>query len=208
MGVEIWLSFVAASFALCLTPGPTTLLVVGQSMAYGKRSVLPTILGVLSGDLIALSFSLIGIGAILATSAAVFTLMKWAGALYLIYLGFKAWRRPVTETDDDTDIPTVGNPWRVYKDSLIVTALNPKGLVFFMAFLPLFITPNADNLLEQMAILIATFIGASLCSVSVYASFAGWMKGRLSSPTMKARFNKASGGLLVGAGIMTSALDR
>ncbi|QIJ87726.1 LysE family translocator (plasmid) [Vibrio coralliilyticus OCN008] len=206
MSFEIWISFVAASLALCFTPGPTVLLVIGQSLAYGKRSVLPTVLGVMSGDLIALTFSLVGIGAILATSAEVFHVMKWTGALYLVYLGIKAWRRPVSEAD--TDVPTLGNAWQVYKDALMVTALNPKGLVFFMAFLPLFINPQASNVTTQMCILAASFIGASICSVSVYAYFGGRVKAHLSSAKTQARFNKASGGMLIGAGIMTSIIDR
>lgn len=204
MSIEIWVSFVLASLALVLSPGPTVFLVIGQSLAYGRKSVLPMILGVISGDVIALTFSLFGIGAILATSAFAFNAMKWLGAGYLIYLGVKAWLSPVVTRD--VQIEPVGRAWKVYRDSLLVTALNPKGLIFFMAFFPLFINPESSNVWTQMLILSITFILISFCSVSFYAFFSGKIRGYISSEKGRRIFNKLSGSMLISAGLATSTL--
>ncbi|WP_456294916.1 LysE family translocator [Vibrio sp. AK197] len=206
MDIEIWMSFVLASIVLVLSPGPTVLLVIGQSLAYGRKSVVPMILGVISGDIVALTFSLLGVGAILSTSSFVFNTMKWIGAIYLIYLGIKAWRSPIST--GDVDVYPIGKSWKVYRDSFLVTALNPKGLAFFLAFLPLFISPNESNVGMQMLILAMTFILASFCSVSFYAYFGGRIRGYVSSEKGQKLFNKFSGSMLVSAGAITSTLKQ
>ena len=206
MSIEIWISFVIASSILCFSPGPTVFLVIGQSLAYGRKSIVPTVAGVISGDIVALTFSLLGVGAVLAASAVAFTILKWMGAVYLVYLGVKAWRSPVD--DEETAQESVGNHWSVYKDSLVVTALNPKALIFFMAFFPLFISPESSNVLQQMLILAVTFLFVSMCSTSLYAYFGGRAKDYVSSVKARSRFNKVSGGVLIGAGVVTSTLER
>ncbi|MGR5175358.1 LysE family translocator [Vibrio mediterranei] len=203
MSIEIWISFVLASLALVLSPGPTVFLVIGQSLAYGRKSVVPMVLGVLSGDIVALTCSLLGVGAVLSASSLAFGVMKWLGAIYLVYLGVKAWKSPVS--NGGIDIRSMDRAWKVYSDSFLVTALNPKGLVFFLAFLPLFIRPEA-NVGTQMLILASTFILVSLCSVSFYAYFGGRIRGYVSSEKGQKLFNKLSGGMLVSAGVATSTL--
>ncbi|MFW7525443.1 LysE family translocator [Vibrio ostreicida] len=201
MSIEVWISFVLASLALVLSPGPTVFLVIGQSLSYGRKSVLPMILGVISGDVIALTFSLLGVGAILATSSLAFNVMKWLGAGYLIYLGVKAWLSPVVTKE--IQFEPAGRSWKVYRDSLLVTALNPKGLIFFMAFFPLFINPESSNVWTQMWILSITFIFTSFCSVSFYAFFGGKIRGYISSEKGQKIFNKLSGSLLLSAGLLS-----
>jgi threonine/homoserine/homoserine lactone efflux protein len=204
MSSEVWISFVLASLALVLTPGPTVFLVIGQSMAYGRKSVFPMILGVISGDIIALTFSLVGVGTILSTSSFAFNIMKWLGVAYLFYLGAKAWLSPVTAKE--VKIEPVGRPWKVYRDALLVTSLNPKGLVFFMAFFPLFISPESSSIGTQMLILSTTFILISFCSVGFYAFFGGRIRGFIASEQSQRIFNKVSGSMLIGAGLATSTL--
>ena len=92
MELEVWISFLIASLVLCFTPGPIVFLVMGQAMQYGKKSVAPLIAGVILGDLIVMCLSMVGVGALLAASATLFTLVKYLGAGYLIYLGIKSWR--------------------------------------------------------------------------------------------------------------------
>jgi threonine/homoserine/homoserine lactone efflux protein len=92
MTLELWFAFVLASSALLILPGPTILLVLSYALAQGRRSALPTVVGVALGDLTALTLSLVGLGAVLAASATAFTLLKWFGALYLIWLGVRLWR--------------------------------------------------------------------------------------------------------------------
>ncbi len=96
MAIETWAAFALAAFVVLVIPGPTIVLVLGRAMTYGKRSVLPLVAGVTLGDFTAMMLSLFGLGAVLAASATLFTIFKWAGALYLIYLGVKTWRADPT----------------------------------------------------------------------------------------------------------------
>jgi threonine/homoserine/homoserine lactone efflux protein len=206
MSFEVWISFVLASMVLVFSPGPTVFLVIGQSLAFGRKSVLPLILGVITGDIIALSFSLLGVGAILSTSAFAFQIMKWAGALYLVYLGIKTWRSQ--ELRSQVEIQSIGKPLKVYRDSLLVTALNPKGLIFFIAFFPLFLSPEASNIPQQLFVLALTFVFASAISVSFYAILGSNVRSYVTFPKIQKVCNRISGGMLFGAGLATSALKQ
>ncbi|NMP31056.1 LysE family translocator [Thalassotalea sp. M1531] len=202
MAFEIWISFLAASLLLCFSPGPTVFLVIAQALEQGKKSVLPLVLGTLSGDVIAMTFSFLGMGAILATSATLFYVLKWAGALYLIYLGFKAFRSKASSSGEQLKPIKKGS---VYVSALIVTALNPKGIIFFMAFFPLFIDANSP-LLPQMLIMSTTFLFVSTISVSTYTLFSAVLRNKVSSIKFQNTFNKLSGGMLVSAGLVTASL--
>ncbi|OCQ19848.1 lysine transporter LysE [Pseudoalteromonas luteoviolacea] len=206
MSVEVWFSFVAASLALCFTPGPAVLLVVSQSLLNGKKAVMPMVFGIACGDLIALSFSLLGIGAVLSTSATAFNVMKYIGALYLVYLGVRAlWQSQHTTSDERTQVTYSG--FKLFRDSVLVTALNPKGLIFFMAFFPLFINPE-KSIVEQMLILGSTFLSVSLLSASTYAIGAHKVRSIALSERAQRLFNRLSGGMLIGAGGITATLEQ
>ncbi len=133
MTIEIWLAFVAVVVVFGVIPGPTVILVVGQAITHGKKSVLPLVAGVLCGDFVAMSLSLLGLGAILATSASLFFLLKWFGVGYLIFLGVKSWRQePSIST-----VPFQGvdqSRGKMFRSSFLVTALNPKGIIFLLLF--------------------------------------------------------------------------
>jgi threonine/homoserine/homoserine lactone efflux protein len=92
VSIEIWVTFVLAAMVLLIIPGPTIILVISQAIAHGRRAVLPLVVGVTLGDFTAMTLSLLGLGAILASSAALFSVLKWIGVVYLIYLGIKLWR--------------------------------------------------------------------------------------------------------------------
>ena len=92
MNMELWVPFVLAATLILIIPGPTILLVISQALAHGRKSVVPLVAGVIFGDFTAMTLSLLGLGAILSASASLFTILKWIGALYLIYLGIKLWR--------------------------------------------------------------------------------------------------------------------
>jgi len=174
---------------------------MAQALSHGKKSVVPLVAGALSGDLIAMGFSFIGIGALLATSAALFSALKWLGASYLIYLGIKAWRNKPT-----IQPPKTLNGRSAYLNVLVVTALNPKGILFFIAFFPLFIDANTA-LLPQMAILIGSFLGVSTLSVSFYATGSAALRHRIRSIKFQNRFNKLSSAMLIGAGVITATIE-
>jgi len=207
MSIEIWFSFVLASLVLCVTPGPTVFFVIGHSLKHGKASVVPMVFGALTGDIILMGLSFIGLSAILATSMYMFTLLKFAGAFYLIYLGIKAWRSD-SSVPQEGELPTLPLKKRkVYGDALLVTALNPKGIIFFTAFFPLFLDINSA-LLPQMLILALTFMGVALSTNSCYSIFSSYLSAKVKSKKAQNIFNKTSGGLLIGAGLITASIQK
>jgi threonine/homoserine/homoserine lactone efflux protein len=199
MSLELWLAFVAASAVLLLIPGPTILTVISYSLAQGRRANAPLVVAVALGDSTALLVSLVGLGALLATSALWFTAVKWVGGIYLLYLGVKLLRAGVASTA----LPAVALPrsrWRLFANTYLVTALNPKGIVFFVAFLPQFINPAAE-VSRQLWVLAVTFVVMATINASLYAAFAATARRVLSSPRAQRRFNLAGGTLLSAAGI-------
>lgn len=199
MPIELWLAFVAASAVLLIIPGPTILTVISYSMSHGRRANVPLIAAVALGDSTALVVSLLGLGALLATSAFWFTVVKWVGGLYLLYLGIRLMRAGIMSTEMAAPAAPASR-WRLFANTYLVTALNPKGIVFFVAFLPQFISPAAD-VTRQMWVLAVTFVAMAALNATLYAVFAASARKLLSSPRAQRRFNLTGGSLLSAAGI-------
>ncbi|WP_332699923.1 LysE family translocator [Bosea sp. (in: a-proteobacteria)] len=203
MTFETWAAFAAATAVLLVIPGPTILLVISYALGQGWRTAFPMAVGVALGDFTAMTLSMLGVGALLATSATVFTALKWVGAAYLIYLGVKLFRaggslNAEPRKDATSALKMLGHAW-------LVTALNPKGITFFVAFLPQFLDPKAD-FWTQMLIFEVTFIGLAFANALGYALIASRARSVVSNPRAIGLFNKAGGTLLVGAGIATVAM--
>jgi threonine/homoserine/homoserine lactone efflux protein len=199
MSIELWLAFSAATAVLLIIPGPTILTVISYSMAHGRRANGALVAAVALGDSTALAMSLIGLGALLATSAFWFTVVKWIGGLYLIYLGMRMLRAGGAATA----IAAPAAPsslWRLFANTYVVTALNPKGIVFFVAFLPQFLNPGAP-VTPQLWLLAVTFVVMATLNATLYAAFAGSARRFLASPRAQWRFNLAGGSLLCAAGV-------
>jgi threonine/homoserine/homoserine lactone efflux protein len=205
MAFEIWLAFAAASAVLLAIPGPTVLLVVAYSLGQGKRAAVATTAGVALGDFTAMTASLLGLGLLLATSAALFTALKWLGAGYLVYLGIRLWRAPVAATAE-APLPAVSGR-RMFAHTWLVTALNPKSIVFFVAFLPQFIDP-ARPLLGQLVVMEATFLVLATLNATLYALLAAAARRGIRRPAVQRAVNRVGGSLLVGAGLLTATLRR
>lgn len=200
MPFELWLAFVAASAVLLIIPGPTILTVISYSMSHGRRANVPLVAAVALGDSTALVVSLLGLGALLATSAFWFTVVKWVGGLYLLYLGIKLLRAGVSPSEATAAPAAPVSRLRLFANTYLVTALNPKGIVFFVAFLPQFISPAAD-VTHQLWVLAVTFVVLATTNATLYAVFASAARRLLSSPRAQRRFNFAGGSLLSAAGI-------
>lgn len=198
MTFHVWLTFAAASTILLLIPGPTVLLVVSYALGQGWRAVLPMALGVALGDFTAMSLSMLGVGALLATSATVFTVLKWCGAAYLVWLGVKLWRAGGTPQAQ----PQRGAApaLRMLAHAWLVTALNPKSITFFVAFLPQFIDPHA-GFLTQIVIFEATFLALCFANAFGYAILASRARNLMRSERAVKAVNRVGGTLLVGAGV-------
>lgn len=209
MSFELWLAFAAASAVLLAIPGPTILLVISYSLGHGRRAAGATVFGVTLGDFTAMTASMLGLGALLATSATLFTALKWIGAAYLIYLGIKLWRAPVSRDSavpDPAALPKE-RPLRIFLHTYLVTALNPKSIIFFVAFLPQFITPT-QPLLPQIVIFEATFLVLATLNALLYALVASMARQSIRRPGVQRTVNRIGGSLMIGAGALAAGWKR
>ena len=159
MHPDVWLAFVAATVVLLVMPGPTTLAVISYSVAHGSRAKLPLVAAIALGDSTALAVSLLGLGALLAASAFWFTVVKTIGGLYLIYLAVRMLRAGASAVQPEPSNTQVSRR-RIFLNAYLVTALNPKGIVFFVAFLPQFISADLP-VGQQLFLMAVTFVSLS-----------------------------------------------
>ncbi|OZG73336.1 lysine transporter LysE [Hahella sp. CCB-MM4] len=199
MSIEVWLAFTIASMALLIIPGPTILTLISYSVSHGRSANVPLIAAVALGDSTALVFSLLGLGAILAASAFWFTVVKWIGGLYLLYMGIKLFRSGTVSLESKAPI-AAGSRWKAFSNTYLVTALNPKGIIFFAAFLPQFVNPG-ENVNQQLWILATTFVTLAVINATLYTLFAHSARQLLASPRAHSRFNIVGGSLLSTAGV-------
>ena len=206
MSFEIWLAYALAASLILVIPGPTIILVISQAMNHGRKSVIPLVFGVVLGDLTAMVLSLLGLGAILSVSATLFIILKWIGAVYLLYLGITLWR-----SNPDSKTPLLAQKGStngsLFRSSFIVTSLNPKGIAFFVAFLPQFVNPKMP-VQPQLILLSITFLVLAGMNAAIYAIFAGQLREHLQSRRVRRWFNRCGGTALIGAGIVTAAMKR
>ena len=205
MPFDHWLAFVAASLIMLAIPGPTVLLVISYALGHGRRPAAAIVAGVALGDATAMTTSLLGMGAVLAASAALFTALRWIGGAYLVYLGVKLWRAPVTDLADE-EAPAVGLG-RMFAHAYAVTALNPKGIVFFVAFVPQFMVAT-EPFWRQALVLEATFLSLAVLNTAAYALLAAAARQRLRRASVRRRVNRTGGALLIGAGALAAGWRR
>lgn len=205
MSLELWIAFVIAASIILVVPGPTVILVISRAIAHGRRAVIPLVIGVTLGDFTAMTLSLLGLGAILASSAALFSVLKWIGAVYLIYLGIKLWRS--NSGKHEISFAAANQNSSLFKSAFIVTALNPKSIAFFVAFLPQFINPQGKTV-PQLLLLGATFLLLATINATLYAVFAGRLRDTMQNSRARRWFNRCGGTALIGAGILTATMQR
>lgn len=202
MILESWIAFAVASTVLLLVPGPTITIVVSYALGKGRASGFVTVPGAVLGDFTAMTLSLAGAGAILAASATLFTVLKLLGAAYLIWLGIQLWRAdPSVEkiSGDRQDATQRSMFWNCY----VVTALNPKSIVFFIAFVPQFVN-SSEPALAQFVILEATFLLLAGATLAMWASLAGHLRTYLQRPGTVRAVNRIGGSFLIAAGLITA----
>ena len=171
--------FLLASFFLAVTPGPGVFYIVARSVAQGRRSGLVSVAGVAFGNFGNAVAASLGLAALFAASALAFSIVKYAGAAYLIYLGINALRaKPATTAGT---APEAAPLWPIFRDGFVVALLNPKTAIFFTAFLPQFMTANASGgtaLIQAMS-LSALFVLMAAVTDASYAFLAGAIAPRL-----------------------------
>lgn len=198
MAIELWAAYALATCVLLIIPGPTILTVISYSIAHGNRANVPLVAAVALGDSTALILSLAGLGVVLSTSAWAFTALKWIGGLYLIYLGISLILSGAKPLKTEA-VHSLESRWKLFANTWLVTALNPKGMIFFIAFLPQFVD-RSEPAGPQLWILSITFVVLATLNASLYAVFAASARQLLLAPRARQRFNLVGGGLLVVAG--------
>jgi threonine/homoserine/homoserine lactone efflux protein len=207
MSFDLWLAFVAASCALLLIPGPTVLLVLSYALSKGRSVAVASAAGVALGDFVAMSASLAGLGALVLASATAFTVLKWLGAVYLIWLGLKLIRSAPQSGLQAGRVTQDVTARGVFSHNAAVTALNPKSIAFFIAFVPQFVDATAP-ILPQFTILVATFVGLAAVNALIYALLADRLRQTIERPGIIAWITRAGGATLIGMGVLTATLRR
>ena len=200
MPLETWLAYTFVTATFLLIPGPTILLVISYSLIRGRQAVFALVLGVGLGDVAAMILSFIGVGMLLQTVATAFQYLKWIGAAYLIWLGIRMWSSASESLDlsEKTD----NKVWHaIMANAFVITALNPKSIVFFLAFLPQFIN-SEQPFIPQSLILGSTFLVLAILSVLFYSLLASYSGQQMKLSLIHLWTNRIGGSLLIGAGGM------
>ncbi|MCW5657862.1 MAG: LysE family transporter [Burkholderiaceae bacterium] len=196
MELHTWLIYSLAAIGLSLSPGPNGLLALTHGALHGGRRALYTIFGGALGFVVVIALSMFGIGALLQTSLGWLAVLKWVGGAYLVWLGIQVWRAPPVGLElDGAAAPRAG--WSLFRQGALSALTNPKGILFFAAFLPQFIDP-ARSLWVQFVIMAGTFALIEIVTEVLIAT----MAQRLSPWLKRAgrRFNQACGGVFVAIG--------
>jgi threonine/homoserine/homoserine lactone efflux protein len=199
--------FVAAALALLLVPGPAVIYVVARSVEGGRLTGLVSVLGIELGTLMHVVFAAAGLSAIVVSSAAAFSLVKWLGAAYLIWLGL---RQILGPDRGDEELPSgVGeNRFRVFSQSVLVQVLNPKVALFFLAFLPQFVDPARGAAWTQIVVLGATLAILGLFTDGLYALLGGtagdWIRKRSTGAGLRRAGRYVTGGVYIALGAVAA----
>ncbi len=207
MHLSTWLAFALACAAMGLIPGPGVTSIVGYALSSGRRTALASVAGMALGNVLAMSVSLAGAGALLAASALAFAVLKWAGALYLIGLGVLAIARSRQGVGAEGAPFAPVSPRAAFLSNVAVGTFHPKTIVFFVAFAPQFIRPDVNYAL-QAGILIATFGAVVGTTDTLYALAASRASHLLRSPKATLWSRRAGGGVMIAAGVATAAASR
>ena len=206
MDLTLWISFVGTVLILTLTPGPSVLLVIANSMKYGEKKTNGTILGDLSANLLQIILASAGLASIVISSGELFQLIKWFGVAYLIFIGVK---KIITIPKIELNKNNLKNRnfFNLYTEGFLMSAANPKAIVFFAALFPIFINESLP-FIPQVVILGITFLILDGISLLTFAHFATKLKGYLENKEKVHLQNKIVGSLLILSGLMLSMVKR
>jgi len=207
MPLHTWLLYAAAVFVLTVTPGPSVLMCVTQGVNHGARRAMFAALGSVTAVVGIMACSAVGLGAALAASEQAFTLIKWLGAAYLLYVGISTLRSGASSFELPVEGGAASSRRGLYLKGLLVGASNPKALLFFTAFFPQFLNPALPQL-PQFVVLGLTFVCFELFWLMFYASFAARIAPWLRAKGRARVFNRVSGALFIGAGALLASVKR
>lgn len=203
MSWNTWWLFFVTVFLLSGAPGPNMLHIMSRSVSLGVNRAVPAMLGCLLGLLLMLLGSALGLGAVLLASPKVFEVLRYVGAAYLVWLGIKAWRDENSDPDNGaaaTPSVVLSNR-QIFQTAFVISLSNPKLLLFAAAFLPQFVNPASPKI-PQFAVLVATFSLCELFWYAVYGLGGNRLRHYLSRPALRRMFDRLTGAMFVGFGIM------
>lgn len=208
MALDTWLAFFVACWLISISPGAGAISCMAAGLRYGFRRAVWNIAGLILGILFVLAIVGAGLGAILAASSLAFTIVKWLGAAYLVWLGIQQWRAPALAVEAAAAQAEIGaSPRELVLRGFLVNASNPKGILFMLAVLPQFIDPHAPQL-AQYALCGATLALTDSVVMSGYTVFASRVLRMLREPSHIRAMNRAFGGLFVAAGAALATFKR
>ena len=207
MNIELLLAFVIAALIVLVIPGPGVLYVITRSLLQGRQAGLVSVLGLSAGALVHVAAATLGLSAILLVSSSAFTLVKWLGAAYLVYLGLRLLfaRHPVEAEDELRE----QSRRRLFFDGVMVSILNPKIAVFFLAFLPQFVTLDGIAIPLQLMLLGLLYVALAVLTDGSYALLASYLRRMISARFMRGPVPAYASGLVyLGLGISLALADR
>jgi homoserine/homoserine lactone efflux protein len=207
MALHTWLAFLAASWVISLSPGAGAIASMSSGLRHGFARGYWNALGLQVGLALQIAVVAAGVGAILAASTTAFTLIKWFGVLYLLYLAIRQWKAAPMPVEEQARPETRASRWGLVVRGLLINASNPKALVFMLAVLPQFIDPKAP-LLAQYLIIGVTMVSVDMIVMAGYTGLASKVLRLLRSPRQQRRMNRTFAGLFVGAAVFLASLRR
>jgi len=198
MSLQTALSFFLALFIFGITPGPGVFAVLARALASGARSCLGLAFGMVVSDMLYLLFACLGLAAIATQWGELFTIIRWLGAAYLIYLGIRLWRAPVA----DAGVPVMRGRDHAagFVQGFLISASNPKVILFYIAFLPTFMDLGALDALDVALALVLSLVALMLALMSI-AVGAARARRLLRTPRAVQRLNRSAGSIMIGAGV-------
>jgi len=207
MSLETWLAFFAASWIISLSPGAGAVASMSCGLEHGFLRGYWNALGLQLGLILQLVIVAAGLGAILATSALAFNLIKWFGVGYLVYLGIKQWRALPALVEADPGLRPVGKPLNLMFRGFLVNISNPKAMVFMLAIIPQFVDIHQPQLPQYVAICV-TMVVVDMIVMAGYTGLASKLLRLLKTPKQQTRMNRTFAGLFVGAAAFLASVHR
>lgn len=205
------LLFLLAGWVLNLTPGPDVLYIISQSLRRGRKAGFAAVAGISAGCLVHVLVAALGVGMLLAASATAFTVLKWVGAAYLLWSGLRLLRTPAGQSPLATDAGAAvvpGSLWQVFAGGFLTNVLNPKVVIFFLAFVPQFIAPQVENKSLAFAALGLLFTVNALPVNAAYVLLAGWARRSAAVARGMHWLDRLAGVLFIGFGLRLAMTAR
>jgi len=202
LGIHHYWLFIATAIVLILTPGQDTFFILGRSLASGRPAGIAAALGITAGSIIHTLLAALGLSALLATSQSAFMVVKFAGAAYLVYIGVRALVSRGNGLHGADDRATGDGRWPAFRQGIVTNLLNPKVALFFLAFMPLFISAGSTHKVAAFLALGLSFVSMGLVWCTVLAVGAAHLRGAfLRRPSIANVLNKVAGAMFIALGL-------